>query len=262
MIVLDDAPANPSQTRATIPANTQISKQRRLYQRHTLHVVENHAQRGAPSDGKLAARHADFQKSASDELVIARSRSVSATDEKTRALARHRNIATTVVVALAIGALIGIYWSASEQHDSSQPAAKASNDVQPAARQQAPQETTIEPAFPAAPTLEAANPTTNPTTNTATNTTTNTATNTTTNTATNTATNRQPVLPTTNPIVRELKLARQLANDYLEEIDWLQSQNSMLRQTINSLDSETTVLNSELLQLELKVTALEADAKL
>ena len=234
MIVLDDAPANPSPIRATIPANTQMSKQRRLYQQNTLHVVENHAQRGAPSDGKLAARHADLQKSASDGLVIARSRSVSATDEKTRALARHRNIATTVVVALAIGALIGIYWGASEQHDSSQPVANASNDAQTAARQQALQETIIEPALSAAPTLAAANPTKN----------------------------RQPVLSASDPIVKELKVTRQLANDYLEEIDWLQSQNSMLQQTINNLDSETTVLNSELLQLELKVTALEADAKL
>ena len=236
--MLDEAPESPSKVRATSPASTQLSRQLRLHQRTARRSVESLAQLGVTSDGALAARHAILHITASNDPAIARSRSVSALDKKTTVFSRRSNIATAVSVVLATGALAGIIWIANEIGDASQFAAKATNDTQFSATQPALHEILIEPVFSSAfakavPTQAAANP----------------------------ATIRQPAPHVTDLIIEELTKTRQLADEYLEEIDFLNTENYSLQQTVDDLDSETSALNYELLQLELKVTALEADAQ-
>ena len=238
MIVLDEAPESPSKVRATRPASTQLSRQLQLDQQAARRTVEDLAQRGVPSDGALAALHASLHKSASNDPAMARCVSITALDKKTKAFARRNDIATVILVVLATGALTGIIWTAIQIADTSQSAAKTTNDTQSAAAQSALQEILVEPALLSAsteaiPTQAAAKP----------------------------AKERQPASSATYAIVEELTETRRLADEYLEEIDWLHTQNYSLRQTIDDLDSETTALNYELLQLELKLTALEADAK-
>lgn len=62
-------------------------------------------------------------------------------------------------------------------------------------------------------------------------------------------------------IADELLASRRQANDYLEEINWLHSHTSWLQQRVDDLDNETLSLNHELLQLELTVASLKAEAK-
>ena len=68
-------------------------------------------------------------------------------------------------------------------------------------------------------------------------------------------------MPVTDPVADELLAQREQATEYLEEIDWLHTQNEALQREVESLDSETTELNAELLELELAVAAREAKAK-
>ena len=246
MILLDEAPESLSEVRATRPASTQHSRQLQLNQRAARRAVENLARRGVPGDGALAARYANLHKTASNDPAIARPCSVTAADKKTPATARRRQVATAGLVILATGALVGTIWSANEISTSPQSAAMATNDAQSVTTQPASQEILIEPAFPptstqahtqasaeAIPAQAAANP----------------------------ATVMQAASPATDAIIEELTATRRLADEYLEEIDWLHTQNYSLNQTIDDLNSETTALNYELLQLELKVITLEAEAK-
>ena len=238
MIVLDEAPESPSLVPATRPASTQLSRQLQLHRRATRGTVEDLAQRGVPSDGTLAARHANLPTAACNDPVIARGRSINALDEKTSAFPRRSEIVTAVLSVLATGALVGIIWIAIKIVGSSQSEAKASNDTHSAATQTAQQEILIGSAFlPASIQAVTTQATVNP------------------------AKDRQPAPSATDPIIEELAEARRLTNEYLEEIDWLHTHNYSLQQTIDDLDSETVALNNELLQLELKVIALEADAK-
>ena len=246
MILLDEAPESPSAVRATRPASTQHSRQLQLNQRAARRVVDNLAQRGVPDDGALATRYANLHKPASNDPAIARPCSVTAANKKTSAIARRRQVATAGLVVLAIGALVGFIWSANEISTFSQSAAMATNNAQSVTTQPALQEIVIEPAFPPASTQAHAQASAEAIPAQA---------------AANPATDKQAASPATDAIIEELTETRRLADEYLEEIDWLHTQNYSLNQTIDDLDSETTALNYELLQLELKVITLEADAK-
>ena len=246
MILLDEALESPSEIWAPRPVNTKHSRQLQPNQRAARRSVESLAQRGVPSDGALAARHDSLHKTASNDPAIAMPCAVTAEDKKTSPIARRRQVTTTGLAVLATGALVGIIWSANEIGPSSESAAMATNTAQSATTQPALQEILVEAASPPAssqshiqasaeaiPAPAAANP----------------------------VTDKQAALPAIDTIIEELTETRRLADEYLEEIDWLHTQNYSLNRTIDDLNSETTALNYELLQLEMKVITLEADAK-
>lgn len=54
---------------------------------------------------------------------------------------------------------------------------------------------------------------------------------------------------------------RDIEAEYLDEIDWLQSQNSALQLDVDVLTQESIDLNYELLQLELQVVALQSESE-
>jgi len=233
MIVLDDTPAIPSKVPPVTPLSSQFSKRQQLHQHNTVRSVTKLEPCAVPSRVKLAAFPVDSQFSASSDSAIASSQAVNSTGSNTTTIAGRRIIATSVLLALASVALMSIYWNTHELDGISQRLGNLISSVQSAEQQQPPLITNTDLSLTLVP---------NPPTASA-------------------ATDDVAELTVNTPTVKELNETRQLANNYLEEVTWLQSQMSMLQQENNNLNGETTDLNRELLQLEMKVTTLESITK-
>lgn len=233
MIVLEDKAESPSTQRAS----TAYSSQCQLRQSNRFETAENSKQRGLPGEA-LTAHSAHWPTSDSNDRPIVRSHSDGTLDEKTIPFGLPSKVAAAVLFTLTTIAVAGAISSASEAGVAPRLPNELTIEIQPALAQQLRQEDAVEQ------TVSLAPPNTSPAL-----------------AAANPRTADDASTTALNAVVGELLATRQLANDYLDEINWLQSHSSQLQQKVDDLDDETLALNQELLQLELTVATLEADAK-
>jgi len=241
MIVLDDTPVITSKVPPVTSASSQPPKWQQPHLQNALRSDTALEPSDVPARVKLAAvavvsrnsANVDSRNSANDDSGVASSKSVNTPASNKTTMAGRRIVAASSLIALASVTLMNIYWNTHDLDGISQRLANIISTAQSAERQQPLTETTSELSLPPVPNPPIAN----------------------------SAIDGLSEQTDTNSTVKELNETRQLANGYLDEITWLQSQMSMLQQKNNNLNNETTDLNRELLQLEMKVTALQANTK-
>ena len=189
------------------------------------------AQRGKLKSRSYAERYTHLRESASNDSVIVQKAKNAPT------VGPRSKIATAVLIALATGAVLGSIWTASKLTGAAQPATESAANTQTSNTQSVatPQPVAAEVTNDSEASL-----------------------------AQTSAPNTVEALPAEtaiDPIIEELTATRNLADQYLEEIEWLHDQNGLLQEEIIALNNETTSLNYDLLQLELELAALEAEAQ-